>query len=69
MDLFFDRAYVGNFVGELFDNQGHLGAMVAATMPGLGGKPIARLEEACASGGLAVAAGVDAIRAGADLVS
>ena len=64
----FQRAYVGNFVGELFDNQGHLGAMVAATMPGLSGIPIARLEGACASGGLAIAAGVDAIRAGADLV-
>ncbi len=74
MDLFgidgseFDRAYVGNFVGSLFENQGHLGAMVAGTMPGLSGKPIARLEGACASGGLAMAAGVDAIRAGAELV-
>jgi len=64
----FDRAYVGNFVGTLFENQGHLGAMVAGTMPGLSGQPIARLEGACASGGLAMAAGVDAIRAGADLV-
>jgi acetyl-CoA acyltransferase len=64
----FQRAYVGNFVGELFDNQGHLGAMVAATMPGLSGVAIGRLEGACASGGLAMAAGVDAIRAGADLV-
>ena len=37
-------------------------------MPGLSGQPIARLEGACASGGLAVAAGIDAIRAGSDLV-
>jgi acetyl-CoA acyltransferase len=63
-----DKAYVGNFVGELFDSQGHLGAMLAAADPDLAGKPIARMEGACASGGLALAAGVDAIRGGADVV-
>ncbi|MCA9669243.1 MAG: hypothetical protein KC503_26790 [Myxococcales bacterium] len=63
-----DKAFVGNFAGELFDNQGHLGASLAAADPDLAGKPIARLEGACASGGLAFAAGIDAIRAGADVV-
>ena len=63
-----DKAYVGNFAGELFDNQGHLGAGLAGALPGLNGKPILRVEGACASGGLAVALGVDAIRAGADVV-
>ncbi len=63
-----DRLYVGNFVGTLFVNQGHLGAALAGTHPAFDGKPSARLEGACASGGLAVLAGLDAIAAGADLV-
>jgi acetyl-CoA acyltransferase len=63
-----DKAYVGNFAGELFANQGHLGAVLAAADPDLAGKPIMRLEGACASGGLALACGVDAIRAGANVV-
>jgi acetyl-CoA acyltransferase len=63
-----DKAYVGNFVGELFSNQGHLGAMLAAADPDLAGKPITRVEGACASGGLAIASGFDAIRAGAEVV-
>ena len=62
-----DKAYVGNFAGELFDNQGHLGAMLASADPDLDSKPIMRVEGACASGGLAVSAAVDAIRAGADV--
>jgi acetyl-CoA acyltransferase len=63
-----DRLYLGNFVGELFSNQGHLGAALAGSHPAFAGKPAARLEGACASGGLAFLAGVDAIRAGADAV-
>lgn len=63
-----DQAFVGNFAGELFDNQGHLGAALAAAHPDLEGKPILRVEGACASGGLAMALGVQAIRAGADVV-
>ena len=63
-----DKAYVGNFVGELFSNQGHLGAVLAAAHPELNGVPTMRVEGACASGALAVSAGVDAIRAGADVV-
>jgi acetyl-CoA acyltransferase len=63
-----EKAYVGNFAGELFSQQGHLGAVLASAHPDLDGKPIMRVEGACASGGLAVLAGVDAIQAGADCV-
>ncbi len=63
-----DRLYLGNFVGELFCNQGHLGAALVGAHPAFEGKPSARLEGACASGGLAMLAGIDAIRAGADTV-
>lgn len=63
-----DRLYIGNFVGELFCNQGHLGAALAGTNPAFANKPAARLEGACASGGLAFLAGVDAIRAGENTV-
>jgi len=63
-----DRLYIGNFVGELFCNQGHLGAALAGTHPAFANKPSARLEGACASGGLAFLAGVDAIRAGEDTI-
>jgi acetyl-CoA acyltransferase len=63
-----DKAYVANFVGELFINQGHLGAALAGVHPALALKPTMRVEGACASGGLAMACGVDAIRAGSDVV-
>lgn len=63
-----EKAFVGNFTGELFSSQGHLGAALAGADPDLDGKPIMRVEGACASGGLALAAGVDAILAGADVV-
>ncbi len=62
-----DRAIIGNFVGELFSNQGHLGAAVAGADPGLRNKPIWRVEGACASGGLAFASAMDAIAGGADI--
>ncbi|MCB9791891.1 MAG: hypothetical protein H6741_04115 [Alphaproteobacteria bacterium] len=63
-----DKGYIGNFVGELFVNQGHLGAALAGVHPALAGKPLMRTEGACASGGLAMMCGIDAIRAGADVV-
>ena len=55
------------FAGELFNQQGHLGAAVAGSHPTLLHKPVMRVEGACASGGLAFACAVDAIRAGADV--
>ncbi len=63
-----EQGFLGNFLGELFVSQGHLGAALAGVDPGLAGKPMMRVEGACASGGLAVRCGVQAIRAGADVV-
>ena len=63
-----DKGYVGNFVGELFSKQGHLGAALAGSHPALAGKPMTRTEGACASGGLAMVCAIDAIRAGYDTV-
>ena len=63
-----DRIYVGNFAGELFNSQGHLGAAVAGADRALINKPSLRLEAACASGGLACSEAVRAIRAGDDVV-
>ncbi|GAB4268211.1 MAG: acetyl-CoA acetyltransferase [Deferrisomatales bacterium] len=62
------RGYVGNFGGELFCSQGHLGAMVSRVDPRLSGMGCTRLEAACASGGTALVAGVEAIQAGLDVV-
>ena len=63
-----DRLYIGNFTGELFVKQGHMGAALVGTNSAFRGKPAARLEGACASGGLALLSGLDAIAAGADIV-
>lgn len=63
-----DRGVIGNFVGECFVNQGHLGSMLAGADPGFSLKPFHRVEGACASGGLALASGIEAITAGAELV-
>ncbi len=62
------RGYVGNFAGELFSNQGHLGAMVARADARLAGVGFGRTEAACASGGVAIVSAVDAIQAGLDVV-
>lgn len=61
------KAYLGNFVGERFVDQAHLGAMLPRVEPGLDGIPIARTEAACASGGCAVLGCVDALAAGYDV--
>jgi acetyl-CoA acyltransferase len=62
-----DKAWIGNFVGELFSNQGHLGAAVVGAHADLLHKPVMRVEGACASGGLAFVSAVDAIQAGSDV--
>lgn len=46
-----DKIFVGNFAGECFSNQGHLGSGVSEANSGLLYKPSYRLEAACASGG------------------
>lgn len=63
-----DRGYIGNFAGELFSNQGHMGALAVRAHEGLYGKPFTRVEGACASGGLAVLSAIDALQAGCDVV-
>ncbi|MFU8804549.1 MAG: thiolase C-terminal domain-containing protein, partial [Bradymonadaceae bacterium] len=65
---YIDRGYVGNFAGELFSSQGHLGAMAVRAHEKLHGTPFMRVEGACASGGLAVVSAVDALSAGCDVV-
>jgi acetyl-CoA C-acetyltransferase len=55
-----DVAHIGNFAGELFTGQGHLGGLFASITPAFDGVPAARHEAACASGSMAVlAAGAD----------
>ena len=63
-----ERGYVGNFAGELFSNQGHMGSMAVRADPELSGTPFIRVEGACASGGLAVVGAVESIQAGLDVV-
>lgn len=62
------RGYVGNFAGELFSNQGHMGALAVRADEGLAGTPFIRVEGACASGGLAVVGAIEALQAGLDVV-
>jgi len=62
------KGYVGNFAGELFNQQGHLGSMIARGVESLEGVPFTRVEGACASGGLAVIGAIEAIAAGRDFV-
>jgi acetyl-CoA C-acetyltransferase len=59
-----DVAHIGNFAGELFTRQGHLGGLFASIHPDLGGVPASRHEAACASGSAAVLAAAADIEAG-----
>ena len=62
-----EKGYVGNFAGELFNKQGHLGSLVARAESRLDGVPFTRVEGACASGALAVIGCIEAIQAGRDI--
>ncbi|MEM6291250.1 MAG: acetyl-CoA acetyltransferase [Myxococcota bacterium] len=57
-------AHVGNFAGELFSGQGHLGGFVASERPAFDGLPTGRHEAACASGSIATLAATADIAAG-----
>ena len=59
-----DVTHVGNFVGERFRGQGHLGGLVASLDPALRGKPSSRHEAACASGSVAALAAMADLEAG-----
>lgn len=58
-----DAVYVGNFMGGSLANQEILGAIIANDL-GLGFIPTAKLEGACASGGIALRQGVLGILSG-----
>ncbi len=58
-----DAVYIGNFMGGSIYNQEILGAIVANEL-GLGFIPTAKVEGACASGGIAVRQGVLGILSG-----
>lgn len=59
-----DTIHVGNAFGQLYNGQGHLGALPAQVVPALRGVPAMRHEAACASGGIAVLAAMAEIEAG-----
>ncbi len=59
-----EAIYVGNFSSELFENQGQL-APILADWTGLLPRPATRVEDACASGGVALRQGILAIASGA----
>ncbi len=59
-----ESGHVGNFVGDLFANQGLLGGFFGHVYPELGSIPTARHEAACASGSMAILAAMNEILAG-----
>jgi acetyl-CoA C-acetyltransferase len=58
-----DALYVGNFSSDLFEGQGHV-APIVADWVGLAPKPATRVEDACASGGVAIREGIIAVASG-----
>lgn len=62
-DLKIDAVFVGNYMGGSLANQEILGAIVANDL-GLGPIPTAKLEGACASGGIALRQGILGILSG-----
>ncbi len=59
-----EALYVGNFSSDLFEHQGHL-APILADWVGLTPRAALRLEDACASGGVALRQAVLAVAGGA----
>ena len=59
-----ESIHVGNAFGQLYNGQGHLGAMPATVVPELWGVPAVRHEAACASASMAVLAAMAEIEAG-----
>src|SRR3984893_3617729 len=59
-----DVVHVANAFGEMFAEQGHLGAMPATVCDGLWDIPASRHEAACASGSVAALAAMADLRAG-----
>jgi acetyl-CoA acetyltransferase len=59
-----DAVYVGNFMGDLIEDQGHMGALLADHVGARTAASI-RIESACASGGATVRQAVLAVESGA----
>lgn len=58
-----EAMFLGNFTSDIFEGQGHNGPIMADWI-GLIPKPVIRTEGACASGGVAIRAGIMAIASG-----
>ncbi|MFQ5925046.1 MAG: beta-ketoacyl synthase N-terminal-like domain-containing protein [Dehalococcoidia bacterium] len=58
-----EALYVGNFSSDFFEGQGHI-APIMADWVGLVPRPATRIEDACASGGVALREGIMAIASG-----
>lgn len=58
-----EALYIGNYSSELFEGQGHT-ASIMADWTGLAPRPATRVEDACASGGVALRQGIMAIASG-----
>jgi acetyl-CoA C-acetyltransferase len=58
-----ETIYVGNYSSDLFEGQGHTAPIIADAV-GLVPRPAVRVEDACASGGVALRQGVMAIASG-----
>ncbi|MBI5623802.1 MAG: 3-ketoacyl-CoA thiolase [Elusimicrobia bacterium] len=58
-----DEGVIGNFMAARFNNQGNLAALIPSIDEGLRWKPCTRVEGACCSGALALAAGIRSVLA------
>lgn len=58
-----ETLYIGNFSSDLFESQSHT-APIMADVVGLASRPATRIEDACASGGVAIRQGILAIASG-----
>ena len=58
-----DEGVIGNFMAARFNGQGNLAALIPAIDEGLQWKPCTRVEGACASGALSLAAGIKSVLA------
>ncbi len=58
-----EALYIGNYSSDLFENQGHT-APIMADWVGLAPRPATRVEDACASSGVALRQGIIAIASG-----
>jgi acetyl-CoA C-acetyltransferase len=58
-----EAIYIGNYSSDLFENQGHT-APIMADWVGLAPRPATRVEDACASSGVALRQGILAVASG-----